>query len=156
MEEVVNLVEYPSAVVGNFEPEFLELPPSVITTVMVSHQKYFPVFKAENSKELLPYFITVSNGDPEKADIIAKGNERVIRARLADGRYFYENDIKQSLSSFLPQLETVTFQEDLGSLRQKVDRICSVADRISKQLNLEPQQQEHIQRAAFIMQSRFS
>ena len=150
LEEVVNLVEYPSAVVGNFEPEFLELPPEVITTVMVSHQKYFPVFKAENSKELLPYFITVSNGNPEKSDIIAKGNERVIRARLSDGRYFYENDIKQSLSSFLPQLETVTFQEDLGSLRQKVDRICTVAQKISKQLNLDSQQQEYIQRAALL------
>ena len=150
LEEVVNLVEYPSAVVGNFEPEFLELPPEVITTVMVSHQKYFPVFKAENSKELLPHFITVSNGNPKKSDIIAKGNERVIRARLADGRYFYDNDIKQSLESFLPQLETVTFQEDLGSLRKKVDRICSVAGRISKQLNLEFQQQEHIQRAALL------
>lgn len=150
LQEVVNLVEFPSAVVGNFEPEFLELPPEVITTVMVSHQKYFPVFKAENDKELLPYFITVSNGDPEKSDIIAKGNERVIRARLADGRYFYDNDIKQSLESFLPQLESVTFQEDLGSLRQKVDRICAVAERISAQLNLASQEQEYIQRAALL------
>ena len=150
LEEVVNLVEYPTAVVGNFESEFLKLPPEVITTVMVSHQKYFPVFKAENSKELLPYFITVSNGDPKKSDIIAKGNERVIRARLSDGRYFYDNDIKQSLESFLPQLEAVTFQEDLGSLRKKVDRICTVSDKISKQLNLDSQQQEHIQRAALL------
>ncbi|MBV6627872.1 MAG: glycine--tRNA ligase subunit beta [Rivularia sp. (in: Bacteria)] len=150
LEEVVNLVEYPTAVVGNFEPEFLELPPEVITTVMVSHQKYFPVFKAEDSKELLPYFITVSNGDPEKSDIIAKGNERVIRARLADGRYFYDNDVKQSLESFLPELEAVTFQEDLGSLRKKVDRICTVADKVAKQLNLDSQQQEYIQRAALL------
>ena len=150
LAEVVNLVEFPTAVVGNFEPEFLELPPEVITTVMVSHQKYFPVFKTEKKKELLPYFITVSNGDPEKSDIIAKGNERVIRARLADGRYFYDNDLKQSLESFLPQLEAVTFQEDLGSLAQKVDRICAVAERISNQLNLETQQQEYIQRAALL------
>ncbi|MEB3219153.1 MAG: glycine--tRNA ligase subunit beta [Nostocales cyanobacterium 94392] len=150
LEEVTNLVEYPTAVVGNFEPEFLELPPEVITTVMVSHQKYFPVFKAENSQELLPYFITVSNGDPEKSYIIAKGNERVIRARLSDGRYFYDKDIKQPLESFVSQLETVTFQEDLGSLRQKVDRICTVAQRISQQLNLPSQQQEYIQRAALL------
>ena len=150
LEEVVNLVEYPTAVVGNFESEFLELPPEVITTVMVSHQKYFPVFKAENSKELLPYFITVSNGDPEKSDIIAKGNERVIRARLSDGRYFYDNDIKQSLESFLPELEAVTFQEDLGSLRKKVDRICTVADKAAKQLNLDSQQQKYVQRAALL------
>ncbi|MBE9214130.1 glycine--tRNA ligase subunit beta [Plectonema cf. radiosum LEGE 06105] len=150
LEEVTNLVEYPTAVVGNFEPEFLELPPEVITTVMVSHQKYFPVFKAENSQELLPYFVTVSNGDPEKSDMIAKGNERVIRARLSDGRYFYDKDIKQPLYSFLPQLETVTFQEDLGSLRQKVDRICTVAQRIYQQLNLASPQQEYIQRAALL------
>ncbi|MEO1373490.1 MAG: glycine--tRNA ligase subunit beta [Cyanobacteria bacterium J06635_10] len=150
LAEVVNLVEFPTAVVGNFEPEFLELPPEVITTVMVSHQKYFPMFKTEDKKELLPYFITVSNGDPEKADIIAKGNERVIRARLADGRYFYDNDLKQSLESFLGQLEKVTFQEDLGSLGQKVDRICTLAERISNQLNLETQEQEYIQRAALL------
>ena len=117
---------------------------------MVSHQKYFPVFKDDNSKELLPYFITVSNGDPEKSDIIAKGNERVIRARLSDGRYFYDNDIKQSLESFLPQLEAVTFQEDLGSLRKKVDRICTVADKVAKQLGLDSQQQEYVQRAALL------
>lgn len=150
LEEVTNLVEYPTAVVGNFEPEFLELPPEVITTVMVSHQKYFPVFKAENSQELLPYFVTVSNGNPEKSDIIAKGNERVIRARLSDGRYFYDKDIKQPLETFVSQLETVTFQEDLGSLRQKVDRICTVAQRISQQLNLPSEQQEYIQRAALL------
>jgi glycyl-tRNA synthetase beta chain len=150
LEEVTNLVEYPSSVVGRFEPEFLNLPTEVITTVMVSHQRYFPVFKTANSKELLPYFITISNGDTTKSDIIAVGNERVIRARLADGRFFYEADLAKPIDSFLPQLEKVTFQEDLGSLRAKVDRISKIATQITTQLQLEKNQRQKIQRAALL------
>ncbi|WP_414564128.1 MULTISPECIES: glycine--tRNA ligase subunit beta [unclassified Anabaena] len=150
LEEVTNLVEYPSAVVGNFESEFLQLPTEVITEVMVTHQRYFPVFKAEDSKELLPHFITVSNGDPSKSDIIAVGNERVIRARLADGQFFYKADLSKSLESFLPQLETVTFQEELGSVRTKVDRIVKIADYISSQLQLAENQRQQNQRAALL------
>ncbi|OUL33621.1 glycine--tRNA ligase subunit beta [Nostoc sp. 106C] len=150
LEEVTNLVEYPSTVVGRFEAEFLNLPTEVITTVMVSHQRYFPVFKAENSKELLPNFITISNGDPSKADIIAVGNERVIRARLADGQFFYKTDLAKPLESFLPQLEKVTFQEDLGSLRLKVDRIIKIAEQITNQLQLPENQRQNIQRAALL------
>jgi glycyl-tRNA synthetase beta chain len=150
LEEVINLVEWPSPVVGKFEEEFLKLPSEVITTVMVSHQRYFPLFKAENSKELLPYFLTVSNGDPSKSSIIAVGNEKVIRARLADGQYFYDKDIEKPLESFLPALEKVTFQEDLGSLRAKVDRICSNAELISQQLQLGESDRSNIQRAALL------
>ncbi|MDZ8056277.1 MAG: glycine--tRNA ligase subunit beta [Aulosira sp. ZfuVER01] len=150
LEEVINLVEYPSTVVGKFEAEFLNLPTEVITTVMVSHQRYFPVFKGVNSKELLPNFITISNGDPSKADIIAVGNERVIRARLADGQFFYKTDLAKPLESFLPQLEKVTFQEDLGSLRLKVDRIVNIAGQISNQLQLPENQRQNIQRAALL------
>ncbi|WP_414586093.1 glycine--tRNA ligase subunit beta [Scytonema sp. PCC 10023] len=148
LEEVTNLVEFPSTVIGKFESEFLNLPAEVITTVMVSHQRYFPVFKAKDSKELLPNFITVSNGDPTKSDIIAVGNERVIRARLADGRFFYDADLEKPLESFLPQLEKVTFQEDLGSLRAKVDRIGKIAQQITEQLQLSEKERENIQRAA--------
>jgi glycyl-tRNA synthetase beta chain len=150
LEEVTNLVEFPSAVVGKFEADFLELPPEVITTVMVSHQRYFPVFKSANSKELLPYFVTISNGDPAKSDIIAVGNERVIRARLADGKFFYDSDLKKPLESFLPQLEKVTFQEDLGSVRAKVDRICQNAAAITTQLQLTQEESNNIQRAALL------
>ncbi|GAX34604.1 glycine--tRNA ligase subunit beta [Nodularia sp. NIES-3585] len=150
LAEVTNLVEYPSAVVGKFEPEFLELPTEVITEVMVTHQRYFPVFKTAESKELLPNFITVSNGDPTKADIIAVGNERVIRARLADGKFFYKADLAKPLVSYLPQLETVTFQEELGSVRDKVDRIVTIADYISRQLELEPNKREKTERAALL------
>ncbi|MDB9304492.1 MULTISPECIES: glycine--tRNA ligase subunit beta [Cyanophyceae] len=150
LEEVTNLVEYPSAVVGKFEPEFLELPTEVITEVMVTHQRYFPVFQSAETKELLPNFITVSNGDPTKADIIAVGNERVIRARLADGKFFYKADLAKPLVSYLPQLETVTFQEELGSVRDKVDRIVTIADYISRQLELEPNKREKTERAALL------
>ncbi|MBW4614199.1 MAG: glycine--tRNA ligase subunit beta [Desmonostoc vinosum HA7617-LM4] len=150
LEEVTNLVEWPSPVIGRFEAEFLNLPTEVITTVMVSHQRYFPVFKAADAKELLPYFITISNGDAAKSDIIALGNERVIRARLADGRFFYEADVAKPLESFLPQLETVTFQEDLGSLRAKVERIGKIAEQITAQLQLEANQRHKIQRAALL------
>ncbi|MBD1213986.1 MAG: glycine--tRNA ligase subunit beta, partial [Dolichospermum circinale Clear-D4] len=150
LAEVVNLVEYPTAVIGQFEEEFLKLPKEVITEVMVSHQRYFPVFKNAECQELLPNFITISNGDPAKSDIIAVGNARVIRARLADGRFFYEADLSKPLESYLPQLEKVTFQEDLGSVRAKVERIVKNAEKISDQLQLNPIQSQNIQRAALL------
>ncbi len=135
LREVTNLVEYPSAVVGKFDAEFLELPAEVITTEMESHQRYFPVHKLDSS-DLLPYFITTSNGDPKKADIIASGNERVIRARLSDGKFFFDADRKIPLEAYLPKLETVTFQVDLGSVRSKVDRIIAIAAQLCTQLNV--------------------
>lgn len=160
LAEVTNLVEWPSAVVGKFDPEFLSLPPEVITTVMVTHQRYFPIFKAASdhlstnqtdaTNTLLPYFITVSNGNPAKSNIIAAGNERVIRARLADGQFFYKADKSKSLESYLPQLEKVTFQEDLGSVRAKVDRISNIAEQITIQLQLKEAERMLIQRAALL------
>ncbi|MBO1071279.1 MAG: glycine--tRNA ligase subunit beta [Dolichospermum sp. DEX189] len=150
LAEVVNLVEYPTAVIGQFEEEFLNLPKEVITEVMVSHQRYFPVFKNADCQELLPNFITISNGDPAKSDIIAVGNARVIRARLADGRFFYEADLAKPLESYLPQLEKVTFQEDLGSVRAKIARIVKNAERITTQLQLNSDQTQNIQRAALL------
>ncbi len=154
LEEVANLVEWPTAVGGKFDDEFLILPVEVTTTVMVTHQRYFPVLKpnqkGSKQKELLPYFITISNGDPAKSDTIAKGNERVIRARLADGQYFYQADLEQPLESYLPQLEKVTFQAKLGSMRTKVNRIIKVAKLISEQLQLNPEEKENSQRAALL------
>lgn len=152
LAEVVNLVEWPTAVVGTFDQEFLNLPPEVIKTVMVTHQRYFPILTTEtqNSSPLKPYFITISNGDPAKSDLIAAGNERVIRARLADGQFFYQSDLKNSLESYLPSLEAVTFQEDLGSVRDKVNRISKIANWISDQLNISESDRNLIQRAALL------
>jgi glycyl-tRNA synthetase beta chain len=150
LAEVVNLVEYPTAVVGKFDDEFLALPTEVITTVMVTHQRYFPIFTDDSKQQLLPHFITISNGDPAKSDIIAAGNGRVVRARLADGQYFYNADLAQPLADYIPKLETVTFQADLGSVKLKVDRIVTNANSIANQLNLNPVQCQNIARAALL------
>lgn len=150
LAEVRDLVEFPTAVVGKFDAEFLDLPAEVITTEMESHQRYFPVLKSAGASELLPYFVTISNGDPAKANIIAAGNERVIRARLSDGQYFFELDRKQPLEAYLPRLETVTFQEDLGSVRAKVDRIVAVAELLADQLQVSPADRTAIARAALL------
>jgi glycyl-tRNA synthetase beta chain len=148
LAEVVNLVEAPHAVVGSFEAEYLTLPSEVITTVMVTHQRYFPI--QDSNDALLPHFITIANGDPQKADIIAAGNARVIRARLADGKFFYDADCDEPLEANLPQLETITFQADLGSMQVKVDRILDLTAEISQQLNLPSELATTIERAALL------
>ncbi|MBD1887057.1 glycine--tRNA ligase subunit beta [Microcoleus vaginatus] len=150
LEEVTDLVEWPNAVVGKFDEEFLILPPEVITTIIVTNQRYFPILKSPDYPELLPYFITISNGDPAKAAIIAAGNERVVRARLADGQFFYKADLVKPLEDYLPKLATVTFQEDLGTVRAKVDRLCKIASLTATQLQITGEQQAYIARAALL------
>ncbi len=150
LQEVTNLVEYPSSVVGKFDAEFLELPTEVITTEMESHQRYFPVLKSAESDELLPYFITISNGDPSQASLIAKGNERVIRARLSDGKFFFDADRAVPLENYLPKLETVTFQQELGSVRAKVDRVGQVAVHILDQLQVDASDRRLVEEAALL------
>lgn len=150
LEEVTDLVEHPTAVVGKFAPEFLAMPAEVIVTVMESHQRYFPVLKAAATKELLPYFITISNGDPAKSEMIAAGNERVVVARLTDGQFFYNADRALPLVEYLPRLEKVTFQESLGSVRQKIDRTIKLAAQMAEQLQLANEARSLIQRAALL------
>lgn len=148
--EVTNLVEWPTAVVGQFEPEFLELPIEVAVMEMESHQRYFPVLESSGSGKLLPYFITVSNGDPQKSQLIAEGNGRVIRARLSDGKFFFDIDRAVPLESFVPKLDAVTFEERLGSVGDKVKRIGAIATLIATQLNLDDTERQHLQRAALL------
>ena len=150
LEEVVDLVEYPTAVAGKFEEEFLKLPTEVITTVMVSHQRYFPVHQEGENNVLLPNFITISNGDPSKKEVIAEGNGRVIRARLADAQFFYQADCDEHLDTYLPSLESVTFQEKLGSMRNKVDRIIDTAKIIAEQLDVNEEQHNEIESTALL------
>ncbi|MEM8614791.1 MAG: glycine--tRNA ligase subunit beta, partial [Cyanobacteria bacterium P01_H01_bin.105] len=147
LDEVVNLVEWPTAVVGQYDDEFLELPAEVAITEMESHQRYFPLRSGDG---LLPSFITISNGDPAKSDIIAEGNGRVIRARLSDGMFFFNADRTKPLADYLPKLEMVTFEERLGSVRQKVDRIVGIAGAIAAQLNLDATQTDLANRAALL------
>ncbi|MEM6434002.1 MAG: glycine--tRNA ligase subunit beta [Cyanobacteria bacterium P01_D01_bin.115] len=148
LSEVANLVEWPTAVVGEFEPAFLELPAEVAMREMESHQRYFPVLAGAASSELLPYFVTVSNGDPQKSALIAEGNGRVIRARLADGKFFFDADRAQPLAAFVPKLDAVTFEERLGSVGAKVQRIGAIAELIATQLELDATVRQELQRAA--------
>ncbi|WOD39238.1 glycine--tRNA ligase subunit beta [Nodosilinea sp. E11] len=150
LDEVTNLVEWPNAVVGKFDPEFLELPPEVAIIEMESHQRYFPLKQSADGLALMPMFITISNGDPSKDAIIAEGNARVIRARLSDGKFFYDADRAQPLDAFVAKLETVTFEERLGSMTAKVQRIGAIADHLCDQLNLAAQPRQHIRRAAYL------
>ena len=148
LSEVVDLVEWPTTVMGNFDAEFLDIPSQVTITEMESHQRYFPIRPSKNSEDLLPHFITVSNGDPAKSDAIARGNERVIRARLADGKFFFDADRKQPLADYIPQLETVTFEAQLGSVLDKVNRVVQIVELLSEQLDLSDKQTQQAVRAA--------
>ncbi len=150
LTEVTQLVEWPTAVLGQFDPEFLVLPVPVIKIVMVTHQRYFPIYSQADPDQLLPYFVTVSNGDPTKSEIIAAGNSRVVRARLADAQFFYSEDQKTPPEAKLDTLATVTFVEELGSMRDKVERIEQIAAIIADQLDLTDADRALIQRTAHL------
>ena len=123
LAEVANLVEAPIAFLGTFDAEYLELPRDVLVTVMRKHQRYFAIEDADG--QLMNYFIGVRNGDSEHLDKVIHGNEQVLRARFSDARFFYQADIKQKLADHLPRLETLTFQAELGSMREKNDRVAA-------------------------------
>src|SRR5579863_7756948 len=134
LDTVVNLTEYPSAILGEFDPQFLALPEEVLVTVMRDHQKYFAMEDA--SGKLLPYFLAVLNTDGDPQGLIRHGNERVLRARFNDARFFWETDQKKSLLDRFESLRNVTFQKDLGSYYDKtlrVQRLCSWVNEILKQ-----------------------
>jgi len=134
LDTVVNLTEFPSVVLGGFDPQFLALPEEVLVTVMRDHQKYFGVEDAGG--KLLPHFLAVLNTDGDREGLIRHGNERVLRARFSDARFFWETDQKRSLLERLELLRHVTFQKDLGSYyekTQRVQRLCSWLSEIIKQ-----------------------
>jgi glycyl-tRNA synthetase beta chain len=134
LDTVVNLTEYPSVILGGFDPQFLALPEEVLVTVMRDHQKYFALEDA--SGKLLPHFLAVLNADTDPHGYIRQGNERVLRARFNDARFFWETDQKKSLLERLELLRNVTFQKDLGSYydkTQRVQRLCSWLSEILKQ-----------------------
>jgi glycyl-tRNA synthetase beta chain len=133
LDTVVNLTEFPSAILGNFDPKFLALPEEVLVTVMRDHQKYFAVEDAAG--RLAPHFLAVLNTDSDPQGLIRHGNERVLRARFNDARFFWETDQKKSLLERLDSLKHVTFQKDLGSYfekTQRVQRLCSWLSEILK------------------------
>ena len=135
MDEVTNMVERPTAVLGSFEPEYLELPHEVLTTAMKKHQRYFAVVGATDS-DLLPHFVAVRNGDDQSLAIVRQGYEDVLRARFADARFFYGQDTARPLDSFLPRLDTLTFQEKLGSMLDKSKRLERLAPLMGRALGM--------------------
>lgn len=127
-EEVINLTEWPQVLVGTFDEEFLNVPSEIITESMLSNQRYFPIYDAEG--KLTREFIVVSNADPSCAERVIDGNERVVRARLDDAKFFFEEDLKHTLDEFAQRLETVVFQEKLGTVLQKTQRMEALAAEI--------------------------
>ena len=132
LEEVLYLVEYPTALSGGFEKKYLALPAEAVITPMRDHQRYFPVKAANGS--ILPVFITVRNGGKEHLDVVAHGNERVLRARLADAQFFFDEDRRKSLAEHREKLRTVVFQQGLGSMYEKTERLMGLVSVIVEDL----------------------
>lgn len=132
LEEVTSLVEYPNVLAAKFEERFLAVPAEALVYTMKGDQKYFPIY--DKGGKLLPHFIFVSNINPEDPTAIIEGNEKVVRPRLTDAEFFFKTDLKQKLIDRLPRLETVLFQQQLGTLKDKTDRIEQLAGEIAKQI----------------------
>jgi len=161
--EVANLVEQPTPFLGRFEEEYLRLPADVLMAVMRKHQRCFPVVSRRVNEEgvdediplysythLLPYFVAVRNGSDEHLDIVRRGNEEVIRARFADADFFYREDTQKPLEEFLPRLETLTFQEQLGSMLGKTHRLEQLVGQLAEMLGLSEEEAEIARRAAHL------
>lgn len=148
LEEVNNLVEYPTALYGRFEDEFLELPEEVLITSMKEHQRYFPVKSKEG--KLLPYFVTVRNGNNQHLDTVARGNEKVLRARLADAAFFYKEDKRMDITKALAKLEAIVYHEEIGTLAQKVKRVRSLTNQLTDLLHFSEDDKGTADRAAEI------
>ena len=145
--EVINLSEYPTVLVGTFDEEFLKVPEEIIVDAMLVHQRYFPLYDKDG--KLTNRFIVVSNGDPACAETIVDGNERVVRARLYDAKFFYDEDLKQPLESYVDHLGEVVFQEKLGTMLDKTNRIQRLADHLAEDAGLAGQDLSDVERVEF-------
>ena len=148
LEEVLYLVEYPTALCGRFEEKYLQLPPEAVITPMRDHQRYFPV--KDDAGKLLPLFITVRNGGKEYLETVQHGNERVLRARLADAQFFFDEDRKKSLEEHRDKLKTVVFQQGLGTMYEKTERLAQLADFIADEIGADEKAHQHARRAALL------
>jgi glycyl-tRNA synthetase beta chain len=146
LTEVNFLVEYPTALCGSFSEDFLELPSEVLITSMREHQRYFPVEDKKGNLQNL--FVTVRNGNEEHIDVVRAGNEKVLQARLSDAIFFYEEDQEETLATKVDKLKNVIFQEDLGTIYEKVERIVSLSGEFANQLGLSEDKVEQAKRAA--------
>ncbi|HPW41035.1 MAG TPA: glycine--tRNA ligase subunit beta [Bacillota bacterium] len=148
LEEVVYLVEYPTALIGGFDAEYLKLPKEAVITPMKEHQRYFPV--VDNDKNLMNYFITVRNGDSRFLETVREGNEKVLKARLADADFFYSEDRKESLDNCAEKLKNVVFQETLGTIYDKTQRISAIAEYLAAILGLNAGAKKNLLRSAHL------
>ncbi|WP_339228152.1 glycine--tRNA ligase subunit beta [Oceanobacillus sp. FSL K6-2867] len=148
LNEVKNLVEYPTVFMGAFEEGFLKLPSEVLITSMKEHQRYFPVTSTDG--QLLARFVGVRNGDVHELATVIRGNEKVLRARLADAEFFLEEDLKQSIGFYQEKLERVVFQKDLGTIHDKVNRVVHIAEKITDLIGFDEAQKDKVVRAATI------
>ncbi|SDC92400.1 glycyl-tRNA synthetase beta chain [Paenibacillus sp. UNCCL117] len=148
LEEVLFLVETPTVLTGSFDPDFLAIPQEVLITSMREHQRYFPVLDGEG--RLQPHFVTVRNGDSLALDVVAKGNEKVLRARLSDAKFFYEEDKKLVIADALAKLENIVYHEELGTVADKVRRIRAISDKLAGLLHADTAVAAKASRAADI------
>ncbi len=148
LEEVLYLVEYPTAFCGDFDKEFLSLPREVVITPMKEHQRYFPL--EDKNGKLMNHFIAVRNGDSEFIHIVKEGNEKVLRARLSDARFFYEEDKKTKLEQSAEKLKNVVFQETIGTMFDKTNNIKKVSAYLAGKLDLDEREKEYLERAAYL------
>ncbi|SFE29129.1 glycine--tRNA ligase subunit beta [Alteribacillus iranensis] len=146
LEEVNNLVEYPTVLYGDFSDEFLRLPDEVLVTSMREHQRYFPV--EDRNGKLLPHFVTIRNGNKDYLDNVRKGNEKVLRARLSDAQFFFEEDQKVQPEKAAEKLDSIVFQEELGTIGDKVCRIQTLSQRLAEQLDFATEKVASVNRAA--------
>lgn len=146
LREVINLSEFPTILMGTFDEVFLHVPHEIIVDAMLKHQRYFPMYDANG--DLTQHFIIVSNGNPDDSATIAAGNERVVRARLDDAKFFYEEDLKRPLESYVEELDKVVFQEKLGTVLDKTKRIERLAPVLAKQANLSEEDAHDLARAS--------
>jgi glycyl-tRNA synthetase beta chain len=148
LDEVNNLVEYPTAFAGSFDSSYLRVPKEVLITAMKEHQRYFPVLAGDGS--LMPRFIGVRNGTEKHLETVRAGNEKVIRARLSDAAFFWDEDLKTPLADRVPALKKIVWQESLGSVHDKVERISSLASFIGEKLNAGEDTLKAARRAALL------
>ncbi|MEE0707038.1 MAG: glycine--tRNA ligase subunit beta [Adlercreutzia sp.] len=148
LTEVINLSEYPTVMVGTFDEEFLKVPEEIIVDAMLMHQRYFPLYDGDG--KLTNKFIVVSNGNPACEETIIDGNERVVAARLYDAKFFYEEDLKIPLEKFVDRLDEVVFQEALGTMRAKTERVVKLSARITVQAGIEREEMRDIARSAYL------
>ncbi len=145
LTEVVNLSEHPTVLVGTFDEEFLKVPEEITVDAMLMHQRYFPLYR---DGALTNRFVIVSNGDPAFSDNVIDGNERVVAARLYDAKFFYEEDLKAPLESYVERLDEVVFQEQLGTMRSKTDRVVQLAQKLCLDASVAAAEAEMVARAA--------